>query len=128
MDLLEKIVFLEKEAAQFGFRWENAKQIMAQIESEYHEVNEHLPNLAKNSVNRDLQEEIGDLLHAVFSLCVFCQFDPKETLNQTLIKFERRLKAVKQLAVSRGETNLEGYSFTQLMELWEQAKRIANNS
>ncbi|STX50850.1 nucleoside triphosphate pyrophosphohydrolase MazG [Legionella busanensis] len=126
MDLLEKIVFLEKEAAQFGFRWENAKQIMAQIESEYLEVNEHLPNLAKNSLNKSLQEEIGDLLHAVFSLCVFCQFDPKATLNLTLLKFERRLHAVKELAISRGETNLNSYSFNQLMELWEQAKKKAD--
>ncbi|MGQ3888676.1 MazG nucleotide pyrophosphohydrolase domain-containing protein [Legionella sp. CNM-1927-20] len=126
MDLLEKVVLLENEAAQFGFRWENAKQIMAQIESEYHEVNEHLLNLAKTPLNADLQEEIGDLLHAVFSLCVFCQFDPKETLNLTLLKFERRLLAVKQLTINRGETNLEGYTFTQLMELWEQAKKIAD--
>ncbi|WP_419420625.1 MazG nucleotide pyrophosphohydrolase domain-containing protein [Legionella sp. D16C41] len=124
MNLLEKIVRLEKEAAQFGFRWETAKQIMEQIKSEYHEVDEHLPKLAEQPLNKALQEEIGDLLHVVFSLCIFCQFDPKETLNLTLLKFERRLKVVKQLAVNRGEANLENYSFTQLMEIWEQAKKL----
>lgn len=120
MDLLEKISLLEKDAAQFGFRWENTSQIMEQIKSEYFEVSEQL----NNTQPAHLQEEIGDLLHAVFSLCVFCQFDPKETLNLTLNKFERRLEAVKQLASERGLATVEGFAFNELMALWEEAKKI----
>ncbi|STX28375.1 nucleoside triphosphate pyrophosphohydrolase MazG [Legionella beliardensis] len=127
MNLLEKVLLLEQEAAQFGFRWDNAHQIMAQIKSECLEVSEHLPKLSDTSPSADLQEEIGDLLHAVFSLCVFCQFNPKDTLNLTLTKFERRLNAVKQIAGMRGLTNLEGHSFSELMEIWEQAKKIADS-
>lgn len=122
MDLLEKVASLEKDADRFGFRWETTNQIMAQIQSECLEITAHLSDFPHHSKS-ELQEEIGDLLHAVFSLCVFCKFSPKETLEQTLSKFERRLTAVKQLASDRGLMNLEGCSFEELMSIWNQAKK-----
>jgi uncharacterized protein YabN with tetrapyrrole methylase and pyrophosphatase domain len=122
MELLEKVGRLEKEADDFGFRWERPEQIMAQIESECLEIREHLQTKEMNT--SALQEEIGDLLHAVFSLCVFCQFSPDETLKKTLEKFEKRLSAVKDLAKERGLTSLEGFPFDELMAFWDQAKEL----
>lgn len=122
MGVLETISSLEHEADAFGFRWENTSQIMAQIQSECLEIEEHLHNLSTAPNKALLQEEIGDLLHAVFSLCVFCQLDPKETLEKTLIKFERRLNAVKNLSAIRGLKNLNGLSFEELMKIWDEAK------
>ncbi|MGQ3891970.1 MazG nucleotide pyrophosphohydrolase domain-containing protein [Legionella sp. CNM-4043-24] len=124
MDLLEKVFNLEREADNFGFRWENTSQIMAQITSECAEIDEHLTSDPASLSRAHLQEEIGDLLHAAFSLCVFCQFDPTETLTKTLGKFERRLKAVKSLAAERGLSDLNGHSFEELMAIWAQAKSI----
>ena len=71
MALLDKVVLLEQEADAFGFRWETTDQIMAQIESECAEISEHLHAGFAQANQAELQEEIGDLLHAVFSLCVF---------------------------------------------------------
>ena len=119
MDLLDKVVVLEDEASQFGFRWETTSQIMHQIQSECVEVEEHLYEGANTA---DLQMEIGDLLHAVFSLCVFCKFNPRDTLNQSLIKFERRLNAVKAIAAEKGLDCLDGHSFEDLMTIWDTAK------
>ena len=124
MDLLENIVVLEEDAEAFGFRWETTAQIMAQIESECLEIEEHL-HCGPEANQAALQEEIGDLLHAVFSLCVFCKFSPKDTLQQTLAKFERRLNGVKQLTHERGLINLNGYTFDELMALWDEAKKIS---
>ncbi len=124
MNVLEKLTKLEHEAESFGFRWENHDQIMAQIHSECLEINAHLKDLASNASDTRLQEEIGDLLHAVFSLCVFCQLNPEETLKKSVSKFERRLKAVKQIAATQELTTLKGYSFDQLMAFWEQAKAL----
>ncbi|MDP1614467.1 MAG: MazG nucleotide pyrophosphohydrolase domain-containing protein, partial [Methylococcales bacterium] len=97
MKLLDKITTLEHDAAAFGFQWENTDQLMAQIHSECLEITEHLKSTQETD-RAALQEEIGDLLHAVFSLCVFCNMDPEETLQGTLEKFERRLQAVKAIA------------------------------
>lgn len=124
MDLLEKVEALEHTADAFGFRWETTAQIMEQIQSECAEINEHLDQ-GITSVNQpDLQEEIGDLLHAVFSLCVFCKLNPKDTLENTILKFERRLNAVKGIATEQGLTTLDGHSFDELMKIWRQAKLL----
>lgn len=123
MSLLEKIVLLEQDADAFGFRWETTEQIMAQIESECVEISEHLHAGSEQANQAELQEEIGDLLHAVFSLCVFCKMSPRETLGKTLEKFERRLNAVKNIAEKKGLSNLNGYPFDALMGVWDEAKR-----
>jgi uncharacterized protein YabN with tetrapyrrole methylase and pyrophosphatase domain len=119
MDILKKLTQLENQAANFGFRWETAAQIMAQIRSEATEVDVHLND---NDVTK-LQEEIGDLLHAVFSLCVFCKLDPEETLANSVNKFERRFKLVQELALEQGLGTLQGKSFNELMALWDKAKQ-----
>ena len=120
--MLEKLTHLEKEAEAFGFKWENTHQIMSQIKSECDEVDEHLSNVT-NDNKAKLQEEIGDLMHAVFSLCIFCELDAKETLSNSIDKFERRLHAVKMIAEENGITTLSGYAFDALMQFWDQAKK-----
>jgi len=124
MDLLQKTLALEHEASNFGFCWENTTQIMAQILSECQEVSEHLNQDATPDNTLLLQEELGDLLHAVFSLCVFCKLNPKDTLEKTLTKFERRLNAVKKLSHQMGFTTLKGQSFDELMQVWDKAKQL----
>lgn len=122
MDLLDKVVALEDEASEFGFRWETTAQIMAQIQSECIEIEAHLHQGEVQANQAALQEEIGDLLHAVFSLCVFCDLNPRKTLEHTLTKFEQRLNAVKDIAQEQGLTHLNGHSFDELMAIWQQAK------
>lgn len=124
MNALKKLTALENEADHFGFKWEKVEQIMAQIQSEYTEITAHLDQLDHPLSKQKLQEEIGDLLHAVFSLCVFCKFDPQETLEKSIKKFERRLTAVKQIASQQGLTSLQNHSFDELMSFWKQAKAL----
>lgn len=119
MDVLKQLVSLENQATAFGFKWENPQQIMAQIQSECDEINVHL----KDKDQAKLQEEIGDLMHAVFSLSVFCKIDPQETLAGSVDKFARRFKAVQQLAREQGFESLENQSFEKIMLLWDKAKQ-----
>lgn len=120
MSLLKKLIQLENEASELGFRWENPQQILNQIQSECDEIQENL-SIASST---NLQEEIGDLLHAAFSLCVFCQFDPEETLEKSINKFEKRFNLVKKIANEKGFVTLSGLSFSELMSIWGQAKNI----
>lgn len=119
MEIFKKLTMLENEAANFGFKWENAKQIVTQIRSELLEIEAHLEKLADKN---QLQEEVGDLLHAAFSLCVFLKFDPNETVKNSVDKFERRFKATKQLANDSGLKDLNGQTFDTLMAFWDKAK------
>lgn len=118
--IFDDIKHLEKEAILLGLRWETKAQIMAQIRSECLEIEEHLEAKDKRDA---LQDEIGDLLHAVFSLCTYCNFDTELTLRKSLDKFEHRLNAVKAIAKEEGLENLQGKSFEELMRYWELAKQ-----
>jgi uncharacterized protein YabN with tetrapyrrole methylase and pyrophosphatase domain len=116
--MLNKLLDLENKATDFGFKWETSDQIIEQIKSEVSEISVHL----KDRDQEKLQEEIGDLLHATFSLCVFNQLDPEKTLANSIEKFERRFNEVERLTKESGLENLNGQSFNELMKLWNQAK------
>lgn len=118
--IFDDIEHLEKEAVLFGLQWETKAQIMAQIRSECLEIEEHLE---ANDKRTALQDEIGDLLHAVFSLCTYCNFDTELTLRKSLDKFEHRLNAMKVIAKEQGLENLQGKSFDELMRYWDLAKQ-----
>ncbi|MCP0912963.1 MULTISPECIES: MazG nucleotide pyrophosphohydrolase domain-containing protein [Legionella] len=127
MNIFKKLIHLESNASAFGFRWESAEQILAQIQSECAEINELLPPSEERNLFK-LEEEIGDLLHAVFSLCLFCQFDPKSTLAAALNKFEKRLQEVKQIAHEQGLVSLQGKASEELLSIWTKAKARAGCS
>lgn len=118
--IFDDIDNLEKEAVLFGLRWETKAQIMAQIRNECLEIEEHLEAKDKRAA---LQDEIGDLMHAVFSLCTYCNFDTELTLRKSLNKFEDRLNAMKDIAKEHGFENLQGKSFDELMRYWNLAKQ-----
>ena len=120
MAILEEIEQLEQEASAFGLQWETKDQIMTQIRNECLEIEEHLHSPEKRE---GLQEEIGDLLHAVFSLCVFCNFSSELTLRKSLDKFEHRLNAMKDIAKEQGLPHLRGKTFEELMQYWDEAKK-----
>lgn len=123
MSVFKNIVDMEEEADNFGFRWENPFQILDQIESECREIRDEL-NRSKESIQKSrVQEEIGDLMHAVFSLCHFCGFDTEQTLKNTTEKFARRLDAVKKISRDSGLDSLNGKSFDELMAIWDIAKK-----
>lgn len=124
MRTLEKLLALENEAAEFGFKWENPQQIIVQIQNEIAEINVHL----QDHDQAKLQEEIGDLLHAAFSLCVFCRFNPTQTLAKSIDKFEKRFRSTQDLAKAEGLATLNGQSFAKLMMLWDKAKQLTKDN
>lgn len=129
MDILDKIYKLEKDADEFGFRWDNPLQILQQIKSECQEVAEQIDNNSNLEKKSILQEEISDLMHAVFSLCVFLGFDIKETINISIEKFAKRMFMVRKLALENGNDNLSGSSFSERMYYWDLAKeKLAVNT
>jgi uncharacterized protein YabN with tetrapyrrole methylase and pyrophosphatase domain len=116
---LHKLIDLEKDARSYGFYWPNADCIIDQIISEAIEVKEAIQN--QESEER-VQEEIGDLLHAVISLCEFKGFDIDETLSKVNLKFDRRMANLKAEAEKHNLLDLKGQSYEFMLELWEASK------
>lgn len=118
-NIITKVEIVENEAKEYGFYWPNADAVMQQILSECKEVEE----LLDKTKPAELQEEIGDLLHAVISLCVYCGYDTKITLEQALNKFEKRFNMTKVFAQKAGYQNMHGQSMDKMMKYWDMAKR-----
>ncbi len=121
--VLNDLLFLEKDAREFGFEWPNQTMIIEQAIDECREIKEAIDH--EESRDR-IQEEIGDLLHSIISLCDFEGFDVEETLAKVNNKFSKRMQAVKILTHDKGLTNLKGQSFDFMLDLWRQAKVIAD--
>ena len=123
LSLLETFVEHEKNNKDFGFYWENLDQILDQIRSECDEIKDaYLKNDAEH-----IQEEVGDVINAAISLCVFLNLDLEETLQKNLQKFENRFNIMVELVKKDGLKNLQGQSSKTLLEYWEKAKKIANS-
>ena len=93
MDIFKILEKLENDASAFGFAWPDSGMILNQISSEVLEVKSAIE--LEESKDR-IQSEIGDLLHATLSLCVFLKMNQEETLKKSVEKFEKRFSKVQE--------------------------------
>lgn len=119
MIMLKKLIELEKDAREFGFDWPDQYAILNQIINECQEVRS---DIEANCSDEKIQEEIGDLIHAVISLCTFSGCDVEQTIDKVNAKFSKRMILLKELAKNRGLTTLKGQSIPFMLELWNQVK------
>ncbi len=118
---LDELIFLEKDARNFGFDWPNKETIIDQAISECEEIRDALHK--KESLER-VQEEIGDLLHTAISLCLFACFDVEETLKKTCEKFSSRMSKLKEETHKNDLKDLKGQSVEFSLSLWEKIKKL----
>lgn len=119
MNILQKLIQVQLDASEFGLEYPDPLMILNQVIDECREVKE---DIEQASSREKLQEEIGDLLHAAISLCVFLKFNVEETLEKTNIKFEKRMTDVKKLVKSKGLDDLNGKSIEYILDLWNEVK------
>lgn len=105
---------VQRKAARVGFDWPDAAPVHAKVREELAEVETCAP--------AQREEEIGDLLFAAVNLARKLGIDAETALGAATRKFERRFRAVEQLAGERGLA-LESASLDALDALWEEVKR-----
>lgn len=74
------------QARKLGFYWRDVQGIMQKIQEETAEVEEAIQE--KNADH--IKEELGDLIHAVFSLCCHFDLSPEEVIQHNNQKFQKR--------------------------------------
>ena len=119
MKNLQKLLRIENEAIDIGFKWPNANMILDQINEETNEVRSAIDN--KESDSR-IQEEAGDLLHAVVSLTRFLNLDIDKLLDNSAEKFSKRLGALKIILKKHNIDNPEKQDIKFLLKCWNEAK------
>lgn len=105
-----------KKASVFDFP--DAESVMDKVSEELVEVSEAM----NESDKEHLEEEIGDLLLSITSLCRKLGVDAEVALGRATDKFISRFSAVEQVVLAENKT-MEQLSMQQLDEIWENIKK-----
>ena len=90
---------LQKRAARVGFDWATPEPIFEKLEEEVGEVKAAIASKDEDAV----EDEIGDLLFVCANLARRLKTDPEVALRRANSKFERRFRAMEQLALEQGK-------------------------
>lgn len=109
---------LQKRAAQIGFDWQGAEQVLDKVEEEIHELRQ-----AMAAGRRDeIADEMGDVLFTCVNLARHLKCDAEASLRASSNKFETRFRAMESSVQAQGG-DLAQLSADELEELWRAAKR-----
>jgi ATP diphosphatase len=106
---------ISRRAARIGFDWPDARAVLPKIAEETGEIEAALDGAAGPAA---LEEEVGDLLFAAANLARKLDVEPETALRRATAKFERRFRAIEELARQRGI----GRDLDALESLWQQVK------
>jgi MazG family protein len=107
---------ISRRAARIGFDWPDARAVLPKIAEEIRELE---AEMEAGADIEPIEEEIGDLLFAVANLARKLDVEPERALRRATAKFERRFRAVEQLAAERHV----GRDLDALEALWQEVKR-----
>ena len=116
---LARAAQLGRRARRVGFDWTAAAGVRAKMDEELAEVDAALA--AGNQ--RQVAEEIGDLLFTLANWARHLEVDAEDALRGAALKFERRFEYMEQ-AAERGGLALNALGPEQWDELWRDAKSL----
>ena len=114
---LERALELGRKAAKAGFDWPDPRGALEKVREELSEVEALLEASGSGGSRAKLEEELGDLLFAVVSLCRKLDIAPDSALRRTLKKFCDRFRALEERFPKLEETSLEA-----MEAAWQGAK------
>lgn len=109
---------LIKIANNYGFTWPNSNSCFNKVEEEFME----LKNAIKENNEKNIKEEIGDLLFSLHCYTNIKNFDNNQILNDANKKFEKRFTKLLEIAKSKN-IDLAKCSSELKEELWKEAKK-----
>ncbi len=104
-----------KKAKSFDFA--NAHEVMEKLEEEFFELKSAMDE--RSQVH--MEEEMGDLLLTVTSLCRKLKIDPEVALNRATDKFIDRFDRVEQAVLRAGNT-MDQMDTVELNAIWDEIK------
>ncbi len=104
-----------KKAKCFDFG--NAEEVLSKVHEEISEFEEAYRDNDMDS----MQEEMGDILLTLTSLCRKTAIDPEIALNSATNKFIDRFEMVENSIIER-QLNIENMSMNELDEIWDEIK------
>jgi MazG family protein len=112
---------IQKRVAGIGFEWPDVASRVAKLDEEVAELKAEIAADDPEAQERRFAE-FGDVLFVMVNIGMALKIDAEAALRAANAKFERRFRAVEQLAASTGGTLAE-LSLADMDALWTQAKR-----
>jgi len=109
---------VQEKAAQFGFDWKKAVQVIPKLKEEIGEIKKSL-----NAKPARLEEEIGDLLFTVINLSRHLKVNPDKALRTTVKKFQKRFGFI-EACLKKRKKNLGQVGLKELDRLWNKSKKM----
>ncbi|MFQ3580582.1 nucleoside triphosphate pyrophosphohydrolase [Chloracidobacterium validum] len=110
---------LTERAAYYDFDWPNAQAVLDKLTEETQELRAALALPAPDQ--RQVAEEVGDLLFVLVNLARKLGLDPEATLKVANQKFRRRFAAVEQTLAAQGKTLTESNP-VEMNAIWDAIK------
>ena len=119
---------LQKKAAQVGFDWPEASDVLDKVHEELQEVQDEISCVRTDpeAAQGRLCDEIGDLFFSVINLARKSKIDPELALRAANVKFERRFRSLEIHLKSLG-TEPKNASMTELEAAWNYVKKRTPN-
>jgi tetrapyrrole methylase family protein / MazG family protein len=114
---LSRAYFLTSQAAEVGFDWHQARDVLHKIKEE---IAEFETALAGNE-QQHMTDEIGDILFSVVNLGRHLKIEPEQALRRSNEKFTRRFAYIETGLREKG-IELKKASLAEMDRLWEEAK------
>ena len=105
-------------AAQVGFDWNNAGEVLAKLDEERAEFE---AARSEGAVDK-IEDELGDLLFVMVNLARFVKVDPEQALRRTNAKFRKRFGFVESKLTAQGR-GLRDTPLAEMETLWQESKR-----
>ncbi len=106
---------LQKRAARTGFEWHDIKGPIEKLQEELEELDQASPE--------EKLVEAGDVLFVAVNIVRRYGVDAEQALKASNSKFERRFRAMEQLAQSDGK-RFEALSLDEQEAYWQQVKKL----
>ncbi len=109
---------VQEKAAQFGFDWKKAEQVIPKLNEEIREIKKSLKAKPART-----EEEIGDLLFTVINLSRHLKVNPEKALRTAVEKFQMRFAYIER-KLKKQKKELGSAGLKELDRLWNKAKKI----
>ncbi len=119
---LREMMDISHEASHEGFDWEKVEDVLEKIVEEVDEAG----NALKEGDHRMVENELGDLVFAVFNAIRFLHLDPVKVMERGRRKFEIRYRTAMKMIKEDGLIPCK-MSPMELDTYWKKAKKMMEN-
>ena len=108
---------LQDKAASVGFEWENYQDVINKIYEELEELKLGI----KDNNQKNIEEELGDILIGVVNLSRFLHVSAEVAMQKANKKFYKRFTTMEKF-ITKDKKEIDKLSLSELDTYWEKVK------